>query len=698
MDLERANPGYAWLQSLRSSPRAQAWRNTFEAMLDSRLQVGSRTPVAHFPAWVSLEVLPGGFATGKALAGGPLEPFEEELALELDLDLESASRLRLNAYFLSPSGQVQLERWLETGHYRLECAEEGALLTLVWFLQAKDEQAVMEILEAITPLMDQLRFYPRPADQPLSAGPEVFLRSVDELRFRLQCLQTPKTIQIEREALTIWQPFFDRVTELLAETQAGQPAWPFQVFPDGWKARAQALRDEYRQLRKQHRLCQRRPKGNRRQLLEALQVAATDPAHLRPRQVGMVARVLRDIQVRRGVPTRPECELQREIAREVILRPSAGDLKQVILERLKQHPGDQGLVEPDSWLYPPLPEEAVQPEVKVGNSLPARLQKLLRPCKVAPLSQLIEEGVLPSAEVVARVLPQLTGQIQARMFQDPFLQRLYSSLYRAFRRRRSLLLLNLEHQVRFHELPWVAALQNLPRASDNQVGALRTLAEVVHQVLQRWPQQPLPNKLLQELESLARLVGLQIPVVEELAADIFMGRFTPKFARAANLAAEFLHGRLYQKYYDLPLAGNFSEKSFGQLCLARAGVSGRSFHPSVNGTVLEQAQILTTHNLATFCCELKLQLPAELPRKCYEWILAELKKPAPDRHTRLIRQKVCATAWRQMIFFLSLQDSPSIETFLDWAGHQPLPYLAGLRQAAAGEKPDKVWLGWQAAV
>lgn len=694
--MERANPYYAWAQSLRSSSRAEAWRNTFESMLEGRIQVGSRAPVADLPVWVTLEVLPGGFTTGKALAGGPLQPFEEELALECDLDPDQVSRLQLNAHFLSSEGQARLEQWLENGHYRLELAEEGALLTVAWLLKQENEEGAMDILEAITPYLDRLRFYPRPAGQPLPDGPEVFLRSVEELRFRLNGLQTPRNIEIEREALTVWQPFYDKVSELLAETQSGQPAWPFQTFPDGWRERAQSLREEYRQLRKQHRLCHRRPKGNRRHLLEALQVAATDPGQLRARQVGMVARVLRDIEAHRGVPLRPECQVERERAREIILRPSPGDLKQVLLERLKDQPGDQGLIAPESWLHPTLPEEVASLEIPAGEALPDKFRQLLTPCRIAPLGQLIEEGILPSADVLARVLPRLTGQLQARLFVEPALQRLYACLYRAFRRRRSLLLLNLEHQVRFHELPWVAALQSLPANPDSRIAALRALCETVSLILRRWPQYPFPNKLLQELEALARLAELKIPVVEELAADIFMGRFSAKFARAANLATEFLKGRLYQQYYDLPLVGSFSEKSFGELCMARAGVSGRSFHPSVNGTVLEQAQILTTHNLATFCHELKIELSAELPRSCYQWILAELKKPAPDRHTRRIRQKNCATAWRQMVFFLSFQESSEIQHFLDWAGQQPLPYLEGLRQAAAGQKPLKIWLGWEA--
>ena len=50
---------------------------------------------------------------------------------------------------------------------------------------------------------------------------------------------------------------------------------------------------------------------------------------------------------------------------------------------------------------------------------------------------------------------------------------LYGQAYAAFRRRRSLLLLNLEHQVRFDELPWIAALQPFRADSADTARAAR---------------------------------------------------------------------------------------------------------------------------------------------------------------------------------------------------------------------------------
>ncbi len=60
--------------------RAEAQLARFEAVLEGMrsgaLSIGSRTPVGNTPAWVTLEVVKGGFATGALLANGPLKPHE----------------------------------------------------------------------------------------------------------------------------------------------------------------------------------------------------------------------------------------------------------------------------------------------------------------------------------------------------------------------------------------------------------------------------------------------------------------------------------------------------------------------------------------------------------------------------------------------------------------------------------------------
>jgi hypothetical protein len=56
----------------RALEKARRWQDVLAGMADGRIQVGRRTPVADTPAWVTLEVAHGGFATGRYLAEAPL--------------------------------------------------------------------------------------------------------------------------------------------------------------------------------------------------------------------------------------------------------------------------------------------------------------------------------------------------------------------------------------------------------------------------------------------------------------------------------------------------------------------------------------------------------------------------------------------------------------------------------------------------
>jgi hypothetical protein len=109
----RVSPAYAYNQLLRalSSGSAEAadakaaqWRRVLAGMFDGTLRPGSRAPVADTPAWVTLEVVHGGFATGAFVVGGPLEPYEVDLLQRIDRPAGVTERAALNAYFLALLG------------------------------------------------------------------------------------------------------------------------------------------------------------------------------------------------------------------------------------------------------------------------------------------------------------------------------------------------------------------------------------------------------------------------------------------------------------------------------------------------------------------------------------------------------------------------------------------------------------------
>jgi len=129
----------------------------------------------------------------------------------------------------------------------------------------------------------------------------------------------------------------------------------------------------------------------------------------------------------------------------------------------------------------------------------------------APVEELVEQQIIGSAEGLAGGVPQMTAQVLAAGLDDPQLSRLYGQAYAAFRRRRSLLLLNLEHQVQFGELPWIAALLPFRTDTANAAQAARqTLTEVMFLAISGFPQTIVPNPLVGEMGALAAQAGLPV--------------------------------------------------------------------------------------------------------------------------------------------------------------------------------------------
>lgn len=775
-----ANPGYALGQiahalttsqthgdaATRERARAKiaAWQGVFAGMLSGDLSVGSRTPV-NAPAWATLQVIKGGFATGALLAGGPLHPHEVHRLARLRGAPPSAApaasgdaaRGALNASYLDDAGLAELQGLLRSGCYRIDVPEEGALLAVAWLVQHGHGDAARQVLEAIGPFLPRLRFYPIPSAEPLRDSSVVHVQTVGEVIDGLEATTENQRALSQREAVTVWGPLLDRAVALFVDTLEGPPptlelgvdgqpargadgrytilgGWPCQQYPAGWRERAQAWLADFVRLRQAHTLCGKpeRPHENLPRLRALLTKCVADPRSLSGREVGIVRLILAKIDAARGLPHSARLRELRAAQAQRAALPTRRERALLVAERLRTYPRDGGLPELDAALQPITEAEAARRGYPAGQALPVALRGRLMRCLDAPLEELVAKRAIPSGEVLARVVPQMTAQVGAAGIADPELRRLYRAVYHAFRRRRSLLLLNLQSQVRIEELPWVAAMASL-RVEDQatRAAAGRALTELVRLAVTAWPQVILPNKLLQEVRALAERAGLKLPVVDEIAADIFMGEFTAKYVEAAKDAARLLEGTLYARYYGLPCArvqqmkveksrwGTTAVPALHQLCVERAEAAapgtaertGRSV--AHNGRILEQEQILTTHNLATLfqalglLTELAPELPA-LARRVFQWMCAAQRRPLTERRARLHRRKNLAYGWRQLMFYLALASEGEPPAFVDFARAELLrqpdevqkelaPILGGLaRVVTGGEAGPDVFLGWSA--
>ncbi|MBC9712979.1 hypothetical protein H9Y04_10400 [Streptomyces sp. TRM66268-LWL] len=694
----------------RADQRGQRWRAVLAGMAAGSLRIGSRTPVAGLPSWVTPEIVRGGFATGDASAGGPLEPYERKLAHEFGVP---AQRSALFAYGLTEPGLAWLGGLLDSGRFHVALPEEAALLTVAWLVRQGEAEQALELVGVLAPFADRLRFLPRPTAHPAPATDAVHLRSVGQATEALGRRGPHEAVETQREALTVWQPYADELLALWLETADDpQSGTVLTRTPDeDWHRRARELLRRYETLAAQHTGSRKRrgAKGNLGILRAALGevTAGRGPG---PRRLGLLRHACASMVRKRGLPGSPRhAALREEQARQAAL-PSHHALAQLVIRRLSGLPQDSGAEEIAPLVAPVDAAEAHATGLPAGAAIVPAVRKAVEPALSAPVEVLVDRGVVPSAEVLAGLVPQLVASAAAQVHPEGALRTLAAANYRAFRNRRSLLLVNLEHQVRVEELPWVRAVLGHRTTPAGQAPARQTLHRVAELAVSAFPGTLLPNPLVRELSVLARQCELGAPLVEELAADIFQGTFAAKFLHAADVAAELLGGSLYERYYGIDYgeirelasaaresaaAGKGPSAAFVQLCTGRAGIDMWSV--AANGMVIEQAQILTTHNLATLVSRVGIR-PRQgwerSARDCFVQV-CRITRRLPGHPGPLRTVKDAAYAWRQAVFFLSLCEPAAQRRTLLWldeetgrhpeaVGRRLAPAVAGLRHVAYG--------------
>jgi hypothetical protein len=505
------------------------------------------------------------------LAEAPLDAEELRLLSELPEDVPGITdRERVNAWYLSDAGQQELRQMLAGGRYRVDVPEQAGLPVVAWLVEHEQFEAALDLVSELRPWMARLRFTPRLAAEPRRSGAMVWVQTAGAVAAAMTDMKPRPQIAVMRETLAVWHPLFDRLVALwcdtvdgelprLARDSAGELAgetvvggWPCRRWPADWGERRQAWLADYGLAARHHQLAgeHKAPKSNFARLRVALEACEADSGSLSGRDVGWIRRALANTITRHGAPGSPSRSVVRAVQHEVAHRPAYVDLAQVVAARFGRFHADSGISSlTDITTDVAEGESARVPE---GEPIPAHLVKKASRALEAPVEDLVEQGIIRSGEALAAVLPQITAQVLAVGLDDPRLSELYRQAYAAFRRRRSLLLLNLEHQVQFEELPWIAAVQPLRMDDPDTARAARqTLTQAAFLAITGFPQTLMPNPLVSEMSTLTVQAGLSLPLVEELAADIFMGTFTEKWARAAAMASGSLDGTLYARHYDL---------------------------------------------------------------------------------------------------------------------------------------------------
>ncbi|WP_166220659.1 hypothetical protein [Pseudomonas atagonensis] len=734
--LSRALTAYQNDAGPQARIRIERWQRVVEHLLQGSAQYGSRMPFADLPEWVTLEVATGGFATGQLLAGGVLSACERQLVASIPGIRPGHERLDLNAWHLSDAGVAALQERLTKGNYQIDVPEEAALLTVSWLLRHQRTEEARTLIEQIVPFFDRLRFFPTVVHEPPISTAEVHVFDTASVRQRLTGQLAQPRLAVQKHVVENRLPLYDAAISLILLTY--QEGWPCRHYPEGWFERATELCTQIAKT------CDAEPqsdgsfKNRATELFALLGQCSREPESLTGRQVGRIRRIVDDFVSKHGHPESAAHSIKRAEQCSHVAAPGHHLIAHAVSARLTDYPGSDGISDFSPLLTPITDKEAKRYALVAGTTMPPAVRRRLERSRKGTIVELIEHGLISSADTVAKVLPAMTAEICSAGYRDRTLQALTGATYRAFRRRRSLLLLNLQSQVKITELPWIAVLESEREASAISVnGARQALIEASALTLSAFPQAIVPNKLLQEFVSLAETAKLDLPFVEEVAADIFMGAFSNKFTRAARHSARLIAGTLYARYYDIDtdgLAGlpdqrrsrpsdqwrrSNNRDALATLCAKRANATLGTWQPAVNGTILEQQQILTTQNLALLFGELSLKTLlhhrlSALALTCFEWICRQQQMQIKHYHTRLVMLKNTAYAWRQMVFYLSMLEDELLRSALDsieshFAAQSSefrerfLPAMIGLRVAATGHQLTvdrqalegaKVFLGW----
>ena len=696
-----------------AAKRSEQWEQVIRNMHTGIVRVGSRVPVKDTAAWFTLDVVTGGFATGGLAAGGDLLPFETRLSQQVGGDSVSKLgtyevRQLLNYYFITDNGFQTLIDSAESGCYEVTVPEEGALLVAAWLATNDRKEESVTLIEQLEPHFAKVRFYPQPADTPRKTGDNVFLRDVKSVSADLTKINTPHNIRAQKEAITAWEPLRDSIFAFLFSNIDGDPpeltnehgtpemliGGVPQLSGDAHVAAAQEFVDQFENLRKQNRLCNKPVRKNT--LAQAVAILKTFAlaGQLTDQQAKRLALLCARHAAKRGVPGSEQLDRYRNAQSQQIDGALFVDIAKVVLNRLSKLDEKQGVEEFDSVIANVSDSESTA-QVTAGESIPPSLMRKLERCMMDSVQTLVERKVIKSGDSLAIVLPQVTGSIRASGLSCPHLRNLHASIYRAFRQRRSLLLLDYESQVRIEELPWVAMIDGLRESKLSEKGAaLAAAREIASLTFTNFPTAIVPNKLLQEFRAVTHSAGQSIPLVDELAADIFMGSFTNKFVEAAKIAGQLLGGSVYESYYQIdydeiqaiPVAKSRQRKrgffgiampavsdAFAAICARRAikGNGSISSFVAKNGTIIEQQQVLTTQNLAPLLVGLNLVddirlRSIELAQHCFQHVCDQLQIKDENFHARLIKLKNSAYTWRQMLVFLSIASADEIRGFSAW--------------------------------
>jgi hypothetical protein len=364
----------------------------------------------------------------------------------------------------------ELLSMLDSGCFRVTVPEQATLLVVALLASNGRSDEAYDLLSIIEPWMDRLRFYPEPSETPLPLAATVHLESVGQVVDRLNRIEDQARILAQKETLNIWLPLHDEFVRLVVDScqfseveSVESLGEPFTHCDEHWHRRAANLLRRYAERRRVH---YRSGKPERRgevffelRRLVRKRVELADGTSLPESDVNRAREMLRRDYAKRGpLNSERRHSLRGAQARDGKV-PTRAQAAKIVCDRLKRFDPDAGIEQPEVVVETALDDvERANLFGSFTDSNPPfafakSIERKVMRCREASVDELVKTGLVTSGDVLAQLIPQIAGRAMSWRFEDNRTRQLFLQTYRAFRARRSLLLLHLQKQVQFEELP-----------------------------------------------------------------------------------------------------------------------------------------------------------------------------------------------------------------------------------------------------
>jgi hypothetical protein len=651
-------------------------------------EAGSAPPA--LPTWVTRQVEQSGTGLGLPVTTGPIEIDELLLARRLGA---GSTRRSLVEHLLAPPGVELMAAALADGTYTVAAPEDAALLTVAWLETRGDHVAARDLVRTLAPHVGSVRLAPRLTSTRVVPAGHAYLWTAARAMDALSNRRVSRRIEAQREALTVWNPFTDRLVELWLSAPASDAGGP--RITEAWRRRARDLLTEYEELAASHTVCgrHRRHGSGLGMLLARTRSAAEPESSVTEAQAHRLARALTAIVARRGRPGSPQLTRLRDEELRTAARTEFAGLARIAAKRFAPYPEHEGVVDVAPLLAPVTAAESLRTGIIEDTPMPPVVRRIIGRTAARPAHDLLADGVVTSVDQLAELIPHLAAPtVVGGSDVDPSLVTLVAATHRAHQRHTAPLMRSLGERSGFADLPWVRAVgthSSMPpperaRELARQIGVL---------TLDHASSNPMPHGLVRELRRVLAGSGTPEPL-DTLDPVHFAGRFPDAHRRAAQAAGQLLADTIYPAYFDIDpdvvarlcrdrlIPGRRpwerrGRRTLSVLCAERSdvGLTGQSVE--VNRSVIEQGRILVADDLA-FLVGLGV-VPTDgwtgAGRRAFEDVCLLLECAHRGGGNRLVRRS--AAAWRRVVAYVALASADEQVEFVEWA-----------HKAAADRRPD----------